>query len=782
MHRMKQIAAFITLILLSGCTDGAPTGSAASEATDLQVLTGHGQVAMVGAQVVNSPRIVVRDADGRPMQGQIVHFEVVAGGGTVGPSGAVTTDESGVAALDRWTLGTEPGMNQVRASLNGAHRDLEAILEASARPGRAVDAHSILTLVEPESPASGTSVPAVFRFEARDAYGNLVPGEAVHFSMGPEAKGSLKAAPWTTDASGVVEAQVRSRTAGAVEITVRSGHQGQGAILASDVVNFLPGAATGAESSLVLETSGRLEANESDSARVMLTLRDAHGNVRYGGGDPVHFESEQGIIGTPTDHGDGSYSTWVRSSRSGWVHVTARVGEGSEATQVGSLPVRFRAGAPDAETSELRVEGDGEVHADGSDLAQLQVHLRDGRGNPIETGPVDLTLESDHGELGEITRASDGIYQAELSTTTAGPVVVRAWLGSPGEGSLIGSREVVFHPAPADAGASTVAMQGNDAPVADGEDRARIVVSLRDAQGNARPTGEDRVEFSAEHGEVTYLGGTTNGSVVALVRTTRAGPNRVTARLVSGEVIGHVDVPFHPGPPMHMEVLDEDDLHGRALRALDGPLSIRVTDSHGNPVPGVALHFTTEGENGSFADGGHVVTDASGIAQATWTLGIAGHSQTASVTADAVAGGTTLVHATVAPPTLAAAASWTAQGPSAGVATFEGDGIRLTWDSNAFSASWTYRFTPEDSGALALDWALRACHSWHQSRGNWRIQVTGPSGTVTHNLNSGGGCWRTRDGSVDLEVYAGYEVRVLVSGSHYDGTYRLDGRLDLTPR
>jgi hypothetical protein len=81
-------------------------------------------------------------------------------------------------------------------------------------------------------------------------------------------------------------ARVRSHCAGPVEVTVWSGRDGQGPLLASSTVEFLTGAASKEESSLALATSERLEANGADSAPVVLTLRDPHGNVRDEGGRP----------------------------------------------------------------------------------------------------------------------------------------------------------------------------------------------------------------------------------------------------------------------------------------------------------------------------------------------------------------------------------------------------------------------------------------------------------------------------------------------------------------
>jgi hypothetical protein len=59
--------------------------------------------------------VVVRDASGRPVPGVVVTFQVTEGGGSVS-SATVTTNSSGVASVP-WTLGTDPGVNTLVATV-----------------------------------------------------------------------------------------------------------------------------------------------------------------------------------------------------------------------------------------------------------------------------------------------------------------------------------------------------------------------------------------------------------------------------------------------------------------------------------------------------------------------------------------------------------------------------------------------------------------------------------------------------------------------------------------
>lgn len=66
---------------------------------------------------------------------------------------------------------------------------------------------------------------------------------------------------------------------------------------------------------------------------------------------------------------------------------------------------------------------------------------------------------------------------------------------------------------------------------------------------------------------------------------------------------------------------ENPDRTGTAGAALGAPLVVRVTDAHGNGVPGVPVAWTVTAGGGTVQAGG--TTDATGRAQATWTLGAA---------------------------------------------------------------------------------------------------------------------------------------------------------------
>ena len=65
------------------------------------------------------PSVKVTDAGGNPVKNFIVTFAVVSGGGSVGGGAVVTTDSSGVATVNSWTLGPSVGVNTLTATGTG---------------------------------------------------------------------------------------------------------------------------------------------------------------------------------------------------------------------------------------------------------------------------------------------------------------------------------------------------------------------------------------------------------------------------------------------------------------------------------------------------------------------------------------------------------------------------------------------------------------------------------------------------------------------------------------
>ncbi|MHB1296920.1 MAG: Ig-like domain-containing protein [Gemmatimonadaceae bacterium] len=85
------------------------------EATD-----GDDQHAGAGTAVPIAPRVLVRDAENQPVEGVVVRFTVVAGGGViVGPDSGISTSGGTTSLPGEWRLGPLTGLNLLFAALPG---------------------------------------------------------------------------------------------------------------------------------------------------------------------------------------------------------------------------------------------------------------------------------------------------------------------------------------------------------------------------------------------------------------------------------------------------------------------------------------------------------------------------------------------------------------------------------------------------------------------------------------------------------------------------------------
>ncbi|HEU0012322.1 MAG TPA: dockerin type I domain-containing protein [Longimicrobium sp.] len=122
-----------------GGTETGTSGSFAVSSAAAAAMTasaGTGQSATAGTAVATDPAVLVTDAYGNPVAGVSVTFTVASGGGSVAGSPA-TTNASGIATVESWTLGTTAGTNNntLTASAGGL---ADVTFTASATPG-AVD-------------------------------------------------------------------------------------------------------------------------------------------------------------------------------------------------------------------------------------------------------------------------------------------------------------------------------------------------------------------------------------------------------------------------------------------------------------------------------------------------------------------------------------------------------------------------------------------------------------------------------------------------------------------
>ena len=197
-HRRPALATLLSFAVLAACSDPVdpPRPAAASAASALA------QGAAPGSAVAEPPSVRVTTTSGRPVPGIGVAFTVQSGGGTLTEAHPVT-DADGVAAVGAWILGTTPGRNSVRVSVNGLDA-IDIVFEAMALPEGCSGLVTLdLQLGEfVRLKDSGTATYPCLLFDAEDSAGseyvllfeNLAPAGGVSTGLFPGAAGDTSLA------------------------------------------------------------------------------------------------------------------------------------------------------------------------------------------------------------------------------------------------------------------------------------------------------------------------------------------------------------------------------------------------------------------------------------------------------------------------------------------------------------------------------------------------------------------------------------------------------------
>ena len=198
MERIAILPGAFAVMLLAGCTSDQLNLPSEGDPGAIEVLAGNGQSGQVGGSLPESLVVRVTDLHGRPVLGQWVEFVP-----TADPTGqllpdTVLTDAAGRAA-SRWRLGTDAGVQQVKARVVGAP-SVSATFTATADPA------------PPDSLAEiggnnqfgqiGTVLPDSLVVELIDRYGNPIPGAVIHWSATTRS-GSPSSSAVTTDGNGL---------------------------------------------------------------------------------------------------------------------------------------------------------------------------------------------------------------------------------------------------------------------------------------------------------------------------------------------------------------------------------------------------------------------------------------------------------------------------------------------------------------------------------------------------------------------------------------------------
>ena len=163
-------------VIFTATVTGTPgTGS-------IELVAGDNQQVTAGTQVPTAPAVRVRDANGDPVEGVAVTFQVTGGGGEVSP-GQQTTDENGIARVE-WTLGDSPGTNTLEARADELTGSPVVFTAEGISPESEVD--RLVFLSQPSEAKKGQTFSVTVALV--DNVGNVVPlsGIFIYLDLFPD--------------------------------------------------------------------------------------------------------------------------------------------------------------------------------------------------------------------------------------------------------------------------------------------------------------------------------------------------------------------------------------------------------------------------------------------------------------------------------------------------------------------------------------------------------------------------------------------------------------------
>jgi hypothetical protein len=192
---------------------------------------------------------------------------------------------------------------------------------------------------------------------------------------------------------------------------------------------------------------------------------------------------------------------------------------------------------------------------------------------------------------------------------------------------------------------------GNDQTGIAGGPLAQQLVVKAFNQSDA-PIAGARVQFSAPSGTFDQAVKFSDAEGLAKVTYTLGsapGPVAITASTLAGEVVVQFSATVELGPPTSLRLISGNTQTGVAGTPLATPLRVRVTNPFNVGLPDHTVVWSVASGAGSVSET-MSITDATGYAQVTFTLGPAAGAQSVTATSGSLTPVTFAATATEPPP------------------------------------------------------------------------------------------------------------------------------------
>jgi subtilisin family serine protease len=389
-HRASAVALLLASLVVTTTCGRDTSGPAIPVPATIASFAGNAQSGTVGTSLPQPLVALVTAADGTPVEGAAVSWQVRAGGGSV--SAASTPTDSLGRATVRFTLGTSAGAAADTVAASVAQVSRVATFIETATP--ATPAVLALDTGDRQTGIVGQPLADSLVVVVRDAFGNPSPGVSVNWSVTAGA-GSLSASAVTTGAAGRA---VVSWTLGTVAGTSADSAVASGPGLTGSPVTFVAAANAGPASALERAggdgQTGTAGATLPDS--LVVVARDHYGNPVSGA--PVTWVASAGgtlSVGTaPTDAAGRSSVSWTLGTSAGAQQATATL------PGAAGSPLPFDATAQPGAPARLVFTTRPTTTAAGTPITPaVRVAIVDEFGNvvPSAASPIDLALRANPG-------------------------------------------------------------------------------------------------------------------------------------------------------------------------------------------------------------------------------------------------------------------------------------------------------------------------------------------------------------------------------------------------
>jgi hypothetical protein len=491
--------------------------------------------------------------------------------------------------------------------------------------------------------ANGTTT-TLISITVRDINNTGLVGQTV--SVNVSGNGNiLTPSSGATNALGVFTATLASTTAETkiISAIVNPG-LGQIPLSIAPSIAFIPVAAGSPDpnqSTVVANPLAGLNSNGTDTTSITVTVRDTMGAVLAN--QPINLSSGSGTnfaAATGMTTGAGVFSTTMTATQPGSKTINAVIDMAGLNVLSASRPVVvFSAapGTPDPSQSSFVASPITGITADGVDVSNLTVTVRDPSGATLANQTVNLSAVGTATALtpSSGTTNASGVFTATLSTTSPGVKAVTA-IVNPGVSQVtIDTQPTVSFSPPLvpNKFQSTVEVTPNMGIFASGQAMATITITVKDVNNNVLPGREVMVSATGTGNNIAAMMGTTNGSGVytTTISSTDAGLKTLTGNIdPSGtpiEIDTKPEITFDvvpPGPDAALSTVVANPTTGLTANGTDlSTITVTVVNAASIPLNAQMVSFSVTGLNNmlSMMTG---MTDVNGVFTSTLTTTDAG--------------------------------------------------------------------------------------------------------------------------------------------------------------